>query len=1127
MKKQLTGTSYENIQERIPMPALQLELKSGAILSCNKAFELLVNKAANSFIGQDFSTLIDSNYADKFNDFIRPEGALDNAEELRIHLTRPRQKSRPISISGFRFLEGGLEKLQLFLHADPSKSEKTHLQNEAIKWASQSELLLKQAYEVAKMGHWELDLATNRLFWSDEVFTLFDCKLNEFDDSYEAFLKFIHPDDRQKVKEAYDNHLLHKSRYDIVHRIITNSGQTKYIRERCKTSFDEHNNPIRSFGVVADITDLIASELELQEKIKLLENQKNEIEELHRLMELTLEQAVDAVITINDKKEIIFANPSTERLLGYSKEELIGANVNIVLPMQDRAAHDHAIETNLNTGINRVAGSGREFEVKRKDGSMVWVHLSLSKVEFMGRFQFTAFLKDISARKDAERQMLEAQNRFEEIGIHTRTMAWQIDQSGLFTYVSKSSKELVGYAPEELEGKLYYFDLHPIQGREEFIENVQKVLARRESFRSLVNPIQTKSGEQIWVSTNGFPLFDEAGNLIGYQGSDTDISQEKKHEEQIYLLKQAIDSSTVSITLATAEKPDFPLIYVNDAFCYLTGYTKEDVLGKNCRFLQSEDKDQNGLDLLRECIRQAKPISVVLKNYTKQGKLFYNQLSISPIFNQAKKLTHFLGVQKDITQLKNIELALLESEANLKALLNSSSESVWSVDRHYRVIYSNEVFSNEFRNAFGHFLLPGDSIISLLPKMLQERWKERYDKVFAGEKIHFTERIPTEINTYYVDVSMNPIIINNRVTGASVFSKNVSAEEEAKQALRDSEERFKSLFTGNIIPMLLIDPLTGNITEINPACESFYGYKKSDVIGKHLSCINASISDFNHLFNELRQKKGVRFEFKHRKADNSLIDVEVFCSLINFNGKEVIYETVHDITDRNNYFKALERQNKIFRDIAWTQSHVVRAPLARLMGLMELLQDSSQENLSQEQIISMMNDSANELDTIIKDIAEKSFVANSLKEISTETKAKTSTLAKETPLHVLLIDDDKMVQLLQKAVIKKQGFSQEPEVYFTAESALDSLIGRAQLDENFLIFLDINMPGMNGWQFLTELENHEFKGDIRVIMLSSSIDLDDKLRANNFNRVIDYQTKPLNAELLDSIKKHPKLIGFF
>jgi PAS domain S-box-containing protein len=130
--------------------------------------------------------------------------------------------------------------------------------------------------------------------------------------------------------------------------------------------------------------------------------------------------------------------------------------------------------------------------------------------------------------------------------------------------------------------------------------------------------------------------------------------------DRLRLLERAVTASTNSISITDPSQPDGPLVYVNPAFERTTGYAAEEVLGRNCRFLQGEDRDQPALGELRAAIREERHCTVVLRNYRKNGTLFYNELSVYPVRDENDRVMNFVGVQNDITEQRRTEEALRE-----------------------------------------------------------------------------------------------------------------------------------------------------------------------------------------------------------------------------------------------------------------------------------------------------------------------------------------------------------------------------------------------------------------------------------------------------------------------------------
>jgi PAS domain S-box-containing protein len=136
------------------------------------------------------------------------------------------------------------------------------------------------------------------------------------------------------------------------------------------------------------------------------------------------------------------------------------------------------------------------------------------------------------------------------------------------------------------------------------------------------------------------------------------------------LKQQAMDEAPVGITISDLSLPDNPLVYVNDAFVRMTGYSKEFALGRNCRFLQGEDTDEEKIAEMARAVEERESVTVEVLNYTRTGEEFWNEVSIAPLRNGAGEVTHFVGFQTDVTDRKRAELAAETERENLAHLLD-------------------------------------------------------------------------------------------------------------------------------------------------------------------------------------------------------------------------------------------------------------------------------------------------------------------------------------------------------------------------------------------------------------------------------------------------------------------------
>ncbi len=171
-----------------------------------------------------------------------------------------------------------------------------------------------------------------------------------------------------------------------------------------------------------------------------------------------------------------------------------------------------------------------------------------------------------------------------------------------------------------------------------------------------------------------------------------DITETKMAEAMLLLRERAIESSTNGIVITDMSLPDSPVIYVNHGFEQISGYTSGDVIGRNCRFLQGDDRDQPGSRELKEAIRDCRPATVLLRNYRKDGGMFWNELSVAPVFDDNGRCTHFVGIQNDITKRIQAEADLQVRTERLDAIFDLSPDGFVAFNADGRITDVNTAF---------------------------------------------------------------------------------------------------------------------------------------------------------------------------------------------------------------------------------------------------------------------------------------------------------------------------------------------------------------------------------------------------------------------------------------------------
>ena len=172
-----------------------------------------------------------------------------------------------------------------------------------------------------------------------------------------------------------------------------------------------------------------------------------------------------------------------------------------------------------------------------------------------------------------------------------------------------------------------------------------------------------------------------------------DITEQRMANDHLQIYMRALECSSNGMVIADARLPGLPLLWANTAMSRITGYTIDELTGRNCSFLQGNDRDQPGIQVLRDAIRNAQAVSVTLRNYRADGAPFWNQLSIAPVIDEAGKVTHFVGAATDITDRVLAEQAIARRNEQLDLILRMSPDGFALFDHRDRLVYANEAFT--------------------------------------------------------------------------------------------------------------------------------------------------------------------------------------------------------------------------------------------------------------------------------------------------------------------------------------------------------------------------------------------------------------------------------------------------
>jgi len=232
-----------------------------------------------------------------------------------------------------------------------------------------------------------------------------------------------------------------------------------------------------------------------------------------------------------DAGSIVDANPAAAAYYGWTREELRRMRIGEINTL---SAPD------LKAEMDRARRAERRqffFRHRRADGSVRDVEVYSGPIMLGERHLLYSIVHDITERKRTEEALRESEERFRQIAEYAGEFIWETDAEGLYTYVNPVAERILGYKPEEMVGKIRFYDLLAPDVREDLKAAAMAAYARRESFKEFVNPNVKKDGGLVILETTGMPIVDRAGALIGFRGVDTDITERKRAEEE---LRQAV-----------------------------------------------------------------------------------------------------------------------------------------------------------------------------------------------------------------------------------------------------------------------------------------------------------------------------------------------------------------------------------------------------------------------------------------------------------------------------------------------------------------------------------------------------------------------------------------------------------
>lgn len=519
--------------------------------------------------------------------------------------------------------------------------EKGH--KRAVENLQRSEASLAEAQRIAHLGNWDLDLAKNEFQWSDEVYRIFGLTPQELKVTYELFINSVHPDDRELVRKAVNETLEKKTNYCIDHRIILPGGEERFVHEQAELLVSEDGTPIKMVGTVQDITG------------------RKQAEEALRESEATISsvfQAAPVGICIMKGRVYQKVNKNWCDSFGYTEENILGKSTRFLYENDEeyqrvgRELHKLLLEQ----GLTSV-----ETRLRRSDGVFRDVILMAApRLPDDLEAGTVVTVQDITERKRAEETLRESEQKLRTVCSSAQDAIIMIDNKGNISFWNEAAEKIFGYTENEALGMV----LHTLIIPEKFHDAYRKAFRGFKKTGQGVAIGQTLELSAVRKGGTEFPV-ELALSSVKIKGKWNavgivrDITERKRAERDRVRLETALEQAAEAIVITD---PSGNIQYVNPAFEKITGYGKDEAVGKNPRILKSGQQDEAFYSNLWETISAGKVWKGRFINRRKDGTFYHEEATISPVKDSSGKIVNCVAVKRDISQELELENQLNHSQ---------------------------------------------------------------------------------------------------------------------------------------------------------------------------------------------------------------------------------------------------------------------------------------------------------------------------------------------------------------------------------------------------------------------------------------------------------------------------------
>ena len=970
-----------------------------------------------------------------------------------------------------------------------------NLQQELEILRKRNELLLNTSVD----GFWDWDIVNNTTFFSDNLYDILGLDKSQTSPTQFLIDDYIHPSEREIRKQNIINCLNNGVEYNFEYRLKVKSGEYRYFMSRGKVERDENNKPIRMIGTLIDINEKIkyqhrlelknyiiehtttailwfdkkgniirvnsaAEKLygylnnefiklniveiefqfneelwnsefkDIQDKSEITFNSKHikkngeifDVESLAnyflfedqeiifayikdttdfnitnkslKLYEYVIQNTLTPVVWITKEGKITNTNKSYLDLLGYTYDEFVGKDMS---HLDDDYSGElwlkHWDELKQKKTIQLYTKS------KKKDGSKIDVQVIANYIKFEDIELNCAFVNDITETLKLEKKLKENEYQLNTLIENIPIGIQFLDKNGSLFRYNKGFEDLFGIKHGTNHGYGVNVLTHPVMEALGVSGYYQEVYNEK---KSVTFTTQTELEESrkynfensfktLIVKNTTFPILDENGEIDFVASFMEDVTENVNSQNSLIESKnrlRAVIESTKDIVFAVDKEFNYLTFNQNHFNATKAVYGTEVEVGKKMLDYVLNEKDRISIEANIRKSFEGEFVSVI-QEYGNDYKI-YLEASANPIYNIKNEISGAAVFVRDITQRIKAENEIKEISNRLKAVVESTKDSMYAIDTNLNFLIFNQNFFNSIKSRFDIEISLGSSFYQILEKRKDRDYVlDILKRGLSGEYVEATQELYNKDNQkYYTEVFCNPIYnSNNEITGLAVFIKDITDKRKNELALKVSEQRFRKLL--NDIPNVAVQGYNrdGIIIYWNKASETFYGYSSEEAIGQNLyklltpeENLEEVINDSEWMFENKTPLPTEEYTVKKKDgnnitvlASNAYVELsdgtpELFCIDVDLTeikaAEQEIKDLLQDLIQKNELIEInLEQKNSLLNQLEITNqklseiisekdklfsiiAHDLRSPLSGFMGLSKEMAENIEE-LTQEQII--------------------------------------------------------------------------------------------------------------------------------------------------------------------------------